>query len=68
MKFNCGGLPLPYFLLLKIAQDIIPVLTTRKDVIGVYSKFANRLYKDYGNTPDVLLLRYKIALIIDVKL
>ncbi len=23
MKFNCGGLPLPYFLLLKIAQDII---------------------------------------------
>lgn len=23
MKFNCGGLPVPYFLLLKIAQDII---------------------------------------------
>jgi len=23
MKFTCGGLPLPYFLLLKIAQDII---------------------------------------------
>jgi len=23
MKFNCGGLPVPYFLLLKIAQDIV---------------------------------------------
>ena len=27
MKFQCGGLPLPYFLLLKIAQDIVSNLT-----------------------------------------
>ena len=34
MKFTCGGLPLPYFLLLKIAQDIlefIPPLLPNKE-------------------------------------